>query len=137
MKRAAFVALALAIVAVTYAAVGDRMSSDSLFGWFRPGRGLPALKSSVLPFRYPARLWRTGVEGEVILRLHITATGVVDSVVLERSSGDPQLDSVALAGATELKYHPAREGETPVAVWAELPVRFQRDPEQPVGVGGQ
>jgi protein TonB len=71
-------------------------------------------------------LWREGVEGEVLLRIHVTALGTVDSVEFERSSGHAELDSIALRGARQLRYAPATEDEQPVAVWAMLPVRFTR-----------
>jgi protein TonB len=93
---------------------------------FGDGQALPALRSTELPFAYPAKLWRDGVEGEVVLRVHITEAGAVDSVELEQSSGHPELDEIALRGAWELRYNPALDGEEPVAVWAMLPVRFQR-----------
>ena len=126
MKRLGVVALILATAAVGYATVGDRIVQSGVFGWFSPSRRLPSLKTQELPFRYPANLWRAGIEGEVLLKVHITQLGEVDSVRLERSSGVPRLDSIAMNGAHQLKYHPATQGETAVAVWANLPVRFQR-----------
>ncbi len=136
MKRFAILALVFATGAVAYAAVGDRLNTVGMFGWFKPTRSLPALRSNEVPFRYPAHLWRDGVEGEVILRVHITMTGSVDSVMMERSSGNEELDSIALTGARQLQYHPARQGETAVDVWAQLPVRFQRQFEQPTDEDG-
>ena len=126
MKRLGVAVLVLATAAVAYATVGDRILDGGMFGWFSPSRRLPSLKTQELPFRYPANLWRDGIEGEVLLKVHITAIGDVDSVRLERSSGVARLDSIAIKGARQLKYHPATQGETAVAVWANLPVRFQR-----------
>lgn len=126
MKRVVVLLLALATLAVAYATIGLRSDGSGLFDWLRPSRRLPALKSQELPFRYPAKLWRERVEGEVLLKIHITTAGDVDSVVLERSSGSAELDSVALDGARQLKYHPARHGEASVEVWAQLPVRFEQ-----------
>lgn len=126
MRRLLVVALVIATAAVTYAAVGDRLHVDGLLGRFKPSQRLPSRASTDSPFRYPVRLWRQGIEGEVLLRIHITAGGTVDSVNLERSSGHPALDSIAMNGARELTYHPAMQGEEPVGVWAVLPVRFTR-----------
>ena len=120
------VGLVVATAAVAYAAVGDGFGRGGLFSRFRTGQRLPALRSQDLPFRYPARLWRDGVEGEVMLRIHVTEAGRVDSVELQRSSGHAELDSIALSGARILRYHPATQGDEVVAVWAVLPVRFQR-----------
>lgn len=120
------VGLVIATAAVGYAAVGERLGIDGLFGRFRATHRLPAQMSSESPFRYPVRLWRQGVEGEVLLRIHITEAGAVDSVELERSSGHAVLDSIAVNGALRLTYHPALQGDRPVGVWAVLPVRFVR-----------
>lgn len=134
MKRIVLIALVMAMAAVAYAAGGGRLGADGLFGWLHRGQRLPALRSQELPFRFPARLWRAGAEGEVVLRVHITEAGTVDSVLLETSSGHDELDAIALRGARELQYHPALRGEEPVAVWALLPVRFEG---RSVTAGGQ
>lgn len=126
MKRILAVGLVVATVAVGYAVAGQRLGFGGLFDRVRGGQRLPVLQSREMPFRYPVRLWREGVEGEVLLRVHVTALGTVDSVELERSSGHAELDSIALRGARQLRYDPAAEGEQPVAVWAMLPVRFTR-----------
>ena len=126
MRRVVLLMVAVVVVIAAYAAVGESRVWSRWLDWFRPEQRLPALRTTELPFRYPARLWREGVEGEVLLRVHITASGDVDSVRLERSSGQAELDRLALEGASELKYHPARQGDRGVAVWAMLPVRFER-----------
>ena len=126
MKRFVIVGLVVATAAVAYAAAGERLSLDGLLGRLRSGQSLPSRKGEALPFNYPVELWREGIEGEVVLRIHITALGTVDSVELEESSGYDELDQIALRGARELRYHPAEEGDQPVDVWAELPVRFQK-----------
>jgi len=116
----------VATAAVAYAAAGERFSLDGLLGRLGSGQSLPSRKSEELPFNYPVELWRASIEGEVVLRIHITAAGAVDSVELEKSSGHDVLDQIALRGARELRYHPAEEEDQPVDVWAMLPVRFQR-----------
>ncbi len=126
MKRLLLVGLALVTVGIGYAAVGEQLGLKRFLGRFRTSQRLPALRSQALPFHYPAGLWQEGVEGEVVLRIHITEAGTVDSVELEQSSGHAVLDTVALTGARQLEYHPALQGEQTVAVWAKLPVRFQR-----------
>lgn len=124
MKRTLTAGLILITAAAAYAAASDLIDFDGLFR--KRVQRLPSLRSEEMPFRYPVRLWREGVEGEVLLRIHISETGAVDSVELSRSSGHAQLDSIALVGARQLRYHPATLGARPVAVWAALPVRFQR-----------
>lgn len=85
---------------------------------------MPVMENEELPFRYPARAWRDGAGGTAVVRIHITEAGAVDSVEVARSSGHAALDSAALADARRLRYRPARRGETPVDVWATLPVRY-------------
>ena len=126
MKRVVILPVAMATAAVAYAAASQRLGVRELVGRFTSSQSLPALSSTQLPFSYPAKLWREGIEGEVLLRIYITATGEVDSVVVERSSGHAELDSMAKRGAVRLKYHPARQGDQARAVWALLPVRFRQ-----------
>lgn len=84
----------------------------------------PMLLGEQPPFRYPEDAWARGVGGETLLKIHISSIGHVDSVYVARSSGDPVLDSAAVAGARRLRYRPARQGEEPVAVWGLLPVQY-------------
>ena len=126
MRRILAVGLIVATVAVGFALASQVLGVGGLFDRLRGGQHLPTLQSGELPFRYPVDLWREGVEGEVLLRIHVTALGTVDSVEIELSSGHAGLDSIALHGARQLRYEPAMEGEQPVAVWATLPVRFTR-----------
>ncbi|MEE8176104.1 MAG: energy transducer TonB [Gemmatimonadota bacterium] len=85
---------------------------------------MPTLLNEQLPFEYPTDAWRDRIGGETVLRLRISSDGIVDSITVERSSGYRSLDSAAVAGATELRYKPARQGERPVPVWATLPIRY-------------
>lgn len=126
MKRLLIVGLIVATAAVGYATVGERIRVDDLFSRFRSSQRLPSRRDDETPFRYPVRLWREGVEGEVLLRIHISLEGLVDSVEIERSSGHALLDSLAMSGARELSYRPARRDDQPISVWALLPVRFSR-----------
>lgn len=75
-------------------------------------------------FEYPADAWDEGVGGTTVLRLLISRRGTVDSAQVVQSSGNPSLDSAALANARRLRYDPARQGGNPVQVWGRLPVVF-------------
>jgi TonB family protein len=85
---------------------------------------MPVLDSDELPFKYPVDAWERGVGGETLLKIHIAASGWVDSVRVAKSSGHGSLDSAAVAGARLLHYRPARHGDEAVAVWGYLPVRY-------------
>ncbi len=95
---------------------------------------MPVLDSEELPFEYPVDAWETGVGGETLLKIHISAAGFVDSVHVTKSSGHGSLDSAAVAGARMLRYRPARHGDEAVSVWGYLPVRYpmpERAAEEP------
>lgn len=85
---------------------------------------MPMLINDRPPFAYPQDAWERGVGGETTLRIHISSAGFVDSVLVAKSSGDAVLDSASVAGALLMQYRPARHGDSPVAVWAYLPVRY-------------
>jgi TonB family protein len=95
----------------------------------------PAPISPESPFRYPIDEWDAGVEGEVVVMVHVTDVGDVDSVYVLESSGRPALDSAALTGARQLEFAPGRRGDRRIAMWAKLPVRFQKP--EPGGSGGE
>lgn len=83
-----------------------------------------------LPFRYPVPLYLDKVQGNVTLRLFVESDGrvVPDSTSVAEPSGYSALDSAALAGATQLRFRPARRRGTPIAVSLLFPVHF-RHPE--------
>src|SRR5690606_32454384 len=57
--------------------------------------GQPIAVASVTPPRYPAVAMRRGLEGTVVLRVMIDASGVPEAVRIERSSGHRELDRAA------------------------------------------
>jgi protein TonB len=77
---------------------------------------------------YPLALWDEGVEGETVLRVRVTDTGVVDSVEVAETSGHLGLDSAAVEGARDLRFQPGRRNGERVRMWATLPVVFSRRP---------
>ena len=85
---------------------------------------MPTLLNEQLPFEYPPDAWASRIGGETVLRIRISTAGAVDSVAVQKTSGHRSLDSAAVAGARELRYKPARQGQRPVPVWATLPVRY-------------
>lgn len=86
------------------------------------------------PFRYPIELWDADVEGAVIVMVHVTDVGEVDSLYVLEGSGFPAMDSAAVAGVRQLEFAPGRRGDRRIAMWAKLPVRFRKpEPEPPGG----
>lgn len=90
----------------------------------------PQMLNDEPPFRYPVALYRQKVQGNVTLRLFVEADGRVlpESTRIVEPSGHGALDSAALAGATQLRFRPARLRGTAVPVSLLFPVHF-RHPE--------
>lgn len=79
-----------------------------------------------VPIDYPMDLWDADVEGETLLRVRVSATGIVDSVEVQEASGYPAFDSAAVRGAKMLRYDPARRNGKRITVWAKVPVQFTK-----------
>jgi TonB family protein len=63
----------------------------------------------------------------IVLVVHVTASGGVDAVRVERGSADcPECDAAAIASAWKLRFTPGTKGGTPVAMWVRYPVTFGR-----------
>jgi protein TonB len=82
------------------------------------------------PVEYPAALFARGIEGRVILRLHVDEAGrlVADSTKVAESSGYPALDSAAVSAAPQFRFAPALRNGAPIAATFLQPVHF-RHPE--------
>ena len=79
-----------------------------------------------VPIEYPIQLWDQDMEGETLLRVRVTDTGMVDSVEVVSSSGYAAFDSAAVAGARDLRFTPARQDGKRIEVWARVPVHFSK-----------
>ena len=117
MKRAAGAGLAGALLAA--GVVG--CTSD-------PDIESPSPLSASVPIEYPLELWDQGIEGRCLLKVRVTDTGDVDSVVVVESSGQMAFDSSAIRGAKTLKFSPARKDGKRIEVWAQVPVHFSKKP---------
>lgn len=56
--------------------------------------------------------------------LYVRATGTVGRVVVEHSSGRPDLDGIALPELTRARFRPAIIEGIPVPVWVEFSMSF-------------
>ncbi len=77
------------------------------------------------PPQYPAGARRRGQEGEVLLRLHISVTGVVTLAELERGCPYDALNRAAVRAAQNWVFSPARENGAALAVVTTFPVVFR------------
>ncbi|NOT57411.1 MAG: energy transducer TonB [Deltaproteobacteria bacterium] len=74
---------------------------------------------------YPVMARRMGVQGTVVLRVHVHADGSVIAAAIARSSGSELLDDSALRTVREQwRFVPARLNDEPVESWVEVPIRF-------------
>jgi len=91
---------------------------------------LPVMQNTELPFKYPPELYAQKVQGNVTLRIHIDAQGVVrpESTSVVESSGYAALDTAAVRGARDLRFKPAFAKGAPLAISVLFPVYF-RHPE--------
>jgi protein TonB len=77
--------------------------------------------------RYPKIARRKGYEGIVVLKVEILPNGRVGEIRVKKSSGHRMLDRSALKTVKKWKFIPAKRGEDPVGMWAEIPIRFELD----------
>ena len=76
------------------------------------------------PPRYPESARRAGLEGRVLVRAQVDATGRVQGVSLRRSSGVPALDQAALDAVRRWRFHPRTVDGVTSAATVEVPVNF-------------
>ncbi len=77
------------------------------------------------PPTYPAAAIARGLQGTVLLRLHIAATGMVERVEVVNSSGHDILDSAAVEAVSRWRARPAQRAGIAVATVELLPVHFR------------
>lgn len=73
---------------------------------------------------YPRFAREQGWEGVVVLRLMVNRDGAVDAVRTQKSSGYSILDESAEQTVQHWQFEPAKDGEIPIAVTVDLPIRF-------------
>ncbi len=74
---------------------------------------------------YPESARAAGLEGTVIVKVRVLATGKVGAVEIARSAGSPLLDRAAIESIRTAQFMPARRGDAPIPVWVEIPVDFK------------
>lgn len=74
---------------------------------------------------YPPLSRRLGEEGKVVLRVEVGADGRARQIEIVRSTGSPRLDNAALDAVHQWRFQPARQGETPLGGWVQVPINFR------------
>ncbi len=78
-----------------------------------------------IPPGYPLLSTELGEQGLVLLRMHISAEGLVEAVEVLQTSGYPRLDRAARSAIAKWRFTPAVENGQPVELSQDLPVRFE------------
>jgi protein TonB len=74
---------------------------------------------------YPVAAQKRGLEGQVVLKVHVLASGQPDSVTVAKTSGHQILDEAALKAVTQWAFAPARRGQTAIDGWVQVPLNFK------------
>jgi len=98
----------------------------SLAGTFSGPLFSPGSAANPLP-HYPLRARRAGLEGRVMLRVAVDASGRPRTVSVAESSGYTILDNAARAAVEGWQFTPAREGLNTTAAEVAVPIRFRLD----------
>lgn len=77
----------------------------------------------VRSLKYPEVARRNGVEGNVVVRALVNRDGRVVLTVVDKSA-DPVLDECAVNAVRQVRFTPARQKGTPVAIWIQIPITF-------------
>jgi protein TonB len=93
-----------------------------------PESEAPVALNPDVPIAYPPALFEQKVEGDVTLRLFVDSTGklIPESTRVAEPSGYPALDSAALAGASGLRFAPAKRHGVAVPTAFLQPVEFRQ-----------
>jgi len=73
---------------------------------------------------YPQRARRLGLEGTIVLRIHVDRNGMPKKIEVHRSSGHASLDRAAAESAREWRFRPALKNGVRVEQWYERTIRF-------------
>lgn len=77
---------------------------------------------------YPVQALRAGIQGTVLLKVLVSASGQPTEVVVARSSGSRLLDDAARIHVLEAwRFHAAMRNGHAIEAWALVPVRFRLD----------
>ncbi|MRV74410.1 TonB family protein [Duganella sp. FT92W] len=87
-------------------------------------RGFAGYKNNPAP-EYPALAQDRGLQGQVILKVQVLATGKPSTINIDKSSGHKILDDAAVKAVQGWAFEPARRGQTPIDGWVKVPLNFK------------
>jgi protein TonB len=74
---------------------------------------------------YPKMARKRGYQGTVLLSVLVNIEGRVENLWVFESSGYNILDNAALEAVKKWIFEPGRQGDKPVDMWVEVPVKFE------------
>jgi len=74
---------------------------------------------------YPQAAKRQNIEGEVLLKVEVSAEGNAGNVSIAKSSGSNLLDSAAVSAVKKWKFIPAKQGGNTVVASVVVPIVFR------------
>jgi protein TonB len=87
-------------------------------------RGYVGYRSNPAP-EYPSLAQDRGMQGRVLLKVHVLASGKADNVTVEKSTGFKILDDAAIKAVLQWSFDPAKRGQTPIDGWVTVPLNFK------------
>lgn len=85
---------------------------------------VPLYKVNPAP-KYPKMARKRGYQGTVLLSVFVNIEGKVDDLWLFESSGYKILDNAAINAVKDWTFEPGKKGDEIVAMWVEIPVKFE------------
>jgi periplasmic protein TonB len=82
-------------------------------------------QSHPTPVIYPPGAQEAGEQGDVVIKLHISASGKPSQFSVARSSGYDDLDNAALETVLNWHYLPAEESGETVSDWTQVDVVYK------------
>lgn len=74
---------------------------------------------------YPAMARRRFLEGRVIMKVQVMASGHPGQVLIDTGSGHEILDEAALETVRQWRFVPAKRGDKAVDSWVKVPIVFK------------
>ena len=88
----------------------------------RPKQGLVALQKKL---HYPELAKKAGIEGRVVLDVHISRNGDIRDIKVKESLGKSGCDEAAIAAVRVVEWNPGVKKNKAVSSWVSIPVVFK------------
>jgi protein TonB len=87
-------------------------------------RGFAGYLNNPAPAYPPAALLK-GLQGHVILNVHVLASGHAEEVTVFKTSGQRILDDSAIKTVSAWLFDPAKRGDSAIDGWVKVPINFK------------